>query len=167
MIFKFFFWRYLTSKKFTCCLGIYKHCVLVNMIFNNFFLEILILMNSCFRHRPVHVLLILRMGRIRWNSSKCRVMYCIGYHVRISFIGLWWLFLWLLILLSFLFILVCICIATVTCIKRRSWQYMCVNSCTFVYVHPWVPSERCEINRNIDRVLYTVFETRRFCGQFF
>ena len=53
--------------------------------------------------------------------------------------------------LSFMFILVCMCIATVR--KRISLQYMCVSTCTFVSVHPWVPSERCEINRNIDRGL--------------
>ena len=30
---------------------------------------------------------------------------------------------------------------------------MYVSTCTFVFVHPWVPSERCEIHRNIDRGL--------------
>ena len=44
--------------------------------------------DSRFRYRPVHVLLILRMSRIRWNSSKCRVMYYIGYHVRFLLISL-------------------------------------------------------------------------------
>ena len=54
-----------------------------------FFLEILTTMISCFRHQPVHVLLILRMGHIRWNSFKCKVMYCIGYHARFMLINNW------------------------------------------------------------------------------
>ena len=58
--------------------------------FQLFFLEILIPMNSRFRCRPVHILLILRLGRIRWNSSKCRDVYCIGYHVKFSLISICW-----------------------------------------------------------------------------
>ena len=69
---------------FTCCLGVYIDCVLIIFIF----FEIHIPMNSCFRCRSVHVLLILRMGRIRWNSSKCGVMYCIGYSVKFSLISI-------------------------------------------------------------------------------
>ena len=111
-------------------------------------------MNSCFHYRHVHVLLIIRMGRIRWNSSNCRVMYCIGYHLRFPlisicvassssrYVGL-----------SFKFNPVFIFIATSR--KRISLQYRCVS--TYVFVHPYVPSERCEINRNIDHgVIYGV-----------
>ena len=106
---------------------------------------------------PNSMLLILRMGRIRWNSSKCRVMYFIGYHVQqymyllVIFMALWLLILFVLQFYLSSFILVCIFIATLR--KRISWQYRCASTCTLVFVHPWVPSERCKINRNIDQGL--------------
>ena len=97
--------------------------------FQLFFLEILIPMNSRFRCRPVHILLILRLGRIRWNSSKCRDVYCIGYHVKFSLISICWYIISVAsyssryVVLSFKFYsslhLSCYCE------KKISWQYTC------------------------------------------
>ena len=66
----------------------------------------------------------------------------------VYFVGNFW---WLFIGLSFKFNPVCIFIATLR--KRISWQYRFVSTYMYVFVHPYVPSERCEINRNIIRCL--------------